>query len=68
MYLFLEKFHGIEISLGTLKRRLAQYVLKQVLTYQMKHYVQKLCGNLKSIEISGANVVWLMVSRCPEIG
>ena len=27
--LFLEKFHGIEISLRTLKRRLAQYVLKK---------------------------------------
>ena len=29
MCLFLEKFHGIEISLRTLKRRLAQYVLKK---------------------------------------
>ena len=27
--LFLERFHGIEISLGTLKSRLAQYVLKK---------------------------------------
>ena len=30
--LFLEKFHGIEISLRTLKRRLAQYVLKKAST------------------------------------
>ena len=27
--LFLEKFHGIEISLRTLKRLLAEYVLKK---------------------------------------
>ena len=30
--LFLEKFHGIEISLRTLKRRLAQYKLKKAST------------------------------------
>ena len=30
--LFLEKFHGTEISLTTLKRRLAQYVLKKAST------------------------------------
>ena len=30
--LFLEKFHGIEISLRTLIRRLAQYVLKKAST------------------------------------
>ena len=30
--LFLEKFHGTEISLITLKRRLAQYVLKKAST------------------------------------
>ena len=42
--LVFEKFYGIEISLRTLKRPLAQNVLenarKQALTYQMKHYVQ----------------------------
>ena len=30
--LFLENFHGIDISLRTLKRRLAQYVLKKAST------------------------------------
>ena len=64
--LFLEKFHGIKVSLRTFEGRLAQYVLEKVRTdisdEMLYRYVQKLSGKLIS-GIPGTKSVWHMVSQ-----
>ena len=70
--LFLEKFHGIEISSRTLKRRLVQYVLKKASTGISDKTICSITERevKRSSFLKGYQNIWnnWVVSQCPEIG